>query len=102
MQVDSTTCSTSGNRAVTKALIGGGGYSYIRVLPDEFLLKSVVITADFKRNSSGRTRIYEYATPPINALVTALSGNIKLHQVGFSQASFSQVKSTYNCFAAVV
>ena len=33
-------------RAVTKALIGGGGghgYSYIRVLPDEFLLKSVVI-----------------------------------------------------------
>ena len=63
-------------RAVTKALIGGGGgvYSYIRVLPDEFLLKSVVITDDFKRNSSGRTRIYEYAPPPlINALVTALS-----------------------------
>ena len=59
-------------RAVTKALIGGGGYSYIRVLPDEFLLKSVVITVNFKRNSSGRTRIYEYATPPINALVTAL------------------------------
>ena len=29
-------------RAVTKALIGGGGggaYLYIRVLPDEFLLK---------------------------------------------------------------
>ena len=53
-------------RAVTKALIGGGGggYSYLRVLPDEFLLKSVVITVDFKRNSSGRTRIYEYAPPP--------------------------------------
>ena len=32
-------------RAVTKALIGGGGggYSYIRVQPDEFLLKSVFI-----------------------------------------------------------
>ena len=61
-------------RAVTKALIGGGGgYSYIRVLPDEFRLKSVAITVDFKRNSSGRTRIYEYAPPPpINALVTAL------------------------------
>ena len=61
-------------RAVTKALIGGGGvYSYIRVLPDEFLLKSTVMTTDFKRNSSGRTRIYEYAPPPpINALVTAL------------------------------
>ena len=41
------------------ALIGGGGgaYSYIRILPDEFLLKSVVITADFKRNSSSRTPI---------------------------------------------
>ena len=43
-------------RAETKALIGGGGaYSYIRVLPDELLLKSTVMTTDFKRNSSGRT-----------------------------------------------
>ena len=51
-------------RAVTKALIGGGGaYSYIRVLPDEFLLKSTVMATDFKRNSSGRTRIYEYPPP---------------------------------------
>ena len=54
------------HRAETKALIGGGGgaYSYIRVLPDEFLLKSTVMTTDFKRNSSGRTRIYEYTPPP--------------------------------------
>ena len=60
-------------RAETKALIGGGVYSYIRVLPDEFLLKSTVMTTDFKRNSSGRTRIYEYTPPPpINALVSAL------------------------------
>ena len=53
-------------RAVTKALIGGGGgaYSYIRVLPDKFLLKSTVMTTDFKRNSWGRTRIYEYPAPP--------------------------------------
>ena len=53
--------------AVTKALIGGGGgeYSYILVLSDEFLLKSVVITVDFKSNSSGRTRIYEYVPPQI-------------------------------------
>ena len=56
-------------RAETKALIGGGGggggaYSYIRVLPDEFLLKSTVMTTDFKRNSSGRTRIYEYTPLP--------------------------------------
>ena len=62
-------------RAVTKALIGGGGaYSYIRVLPDEFLLKSTVMTTDFKRNSLGRKRIYEYPppSPPINVLVKAL------------------------------
>ena len=62
MQVSVTLC-----RDVTKALIGRGGggrYSYIRVLPDEFLLKSVVITVDFKRNSSGRTRIYEYVPSP--------------------------------------
>ena len=68
-----------GSRAETKALIGGGGggaYSYICVLPDEFLLKSTVMTTDFKRNSSGRTRIYEYAPPPpINALVSALDGS---------------------------
>ena len=33
-----------GARAVARALIGGGGgvYSYIRVMPDGFLLKSVV------------------------------------------------------------
>ena len=64
-------------RAVTKALIGGGGgaYSYICVLPDEFLLKSTVMTTDFKRNSSDRTRIYEYSPlppPPFDALVTVL------------------------------
>ena len=58
----------------TRALIGGGGgeYSYIRVLPDEFLLKLTLMTADFKRNSSGRTRRYEYSPPPINALVSPL------------------------------
>ena len=51
--------------AVTKALIWGGCiFIYIRDLPDECLLKSTVMTTDFKRNSSGRTRIYEYAPPP--------------------------------------
>ena len=45
-------------RAETRALIGGGEYSYLLVLPDEFLLKSVVVKVNFKRNSSGRTRIY--------------------------------------------
>ena len=43
--------------------LGGGEYSYLLVLPDEFLLKSAVIKVNFKRNSSGRTRIYEYSPP---------------------------------------
>ena len=42
-------------RAETKALIGGGGeYSYLRVLPDEFFLKPIVITTDSKRISALR------------------------------------------------
>ena len=63
-------------RGETRALIGGGGeYSHLLLLPDEFLLKSAVIKVNFKRNSSGRTRIYEYSPPPpppINALVSPL------------------------------
>ena len=51
-------------RAVTKALIGGGGIHIFSFCPTNFFLKSVVIKVDFKRNSSGRTRIYEYAPPP--------------------------------------
>ena len=55
------TVSNDLNRGETRALIGGSEYSYIRVLPDEFLLKLTLMTADFKRNSSGRTRRYEYS-----------------------------------------
>ena len=61
-------------KAVTRALIGGGGsiFMYFIFIYSPFE-KNVVITVDFRRNSSGRTRIYEYAPPPqINALVTAL------------------------------
>ena len=66
-----------GNRGETRALIGEGGgeYSYFLVLPDKFLLKSVVIKVNFKRNSSDRTQIYEYTPPPINVLVSPLLGN---------------------------
>ena len=53
------------SRGETRASIGGGGeYSYLLVLPDKFLLKSAVIKVNFKRNSSGKTRIYEYSPPP--------------------------------------
>ena len=40
-------------RALARAFIGEGGggvYSYICVMPDEILLKSVVISVNFKRN----------------------------------------------------
>ena len=64
---------------VTRALIGvnwggGGVYSYIRVLPDEFLLKSVV-SKFISKEISRAEHEYEYTTPPpprINALVTPL------------------------------
>ncbi len=42
-------------RGVTRALIGGGGggeYSYIRVLPDEFLFKSVVVKLNILKEIS--------------------------------------------------
>ena len=42
------------HRDVTIELIGGGVYSYIRILHDEFLLKSILMTTDFKRNLSDR------------------------------------------------
>ena len=98
----STYLSAVAGRAETKALIGGGAYSYIRVLPDEFLLKSTVMTTDFKRNSSGRTRIYEYTPPPppINALVSALvAATLRFHLYSFQRLSlrylWSFVKSPY-------
>ena len=63
------------SRAVARALIGGGGggvYSYIRIMPDGFLLKSFFL----KLISKEISRIeHEYMTPPpppINALATAL------------------------------
>ncbi len=54
-----------GGRAVTRALIGGGGCIFIyscsaRLISFEINLK----TTDFKRNSSGIIRIYEYTLPP--------------------------------------
>ncbi len=45
-------------RGETRALISwGGGYSYIRVLPEEFLLKSIV---------------FKFISKEINALVSPL------------------------------
>ena len=59
----------SGNicRAVTKALIGGGGaYSYIRVLPDEFLLKSTVMTLIAKEIRRAEREYMNMHPPPLN------------------------------------
>ena len=58
--------------AVIRALIGGGGvYLYIRVFPDEFLLKSTLMITYIKRNSSGEY-MNMHPPPQINTLVTAL------------------------------
>ncbi len=62
-------------RGATRALIWGGGgvYSYIRVLPDEFLLKSVVFKFISKEISRAENEYMNTAPPsptPINALAT--------------------------------
>ena len=56
------------NRAVTRALIGGGGVN-IQIsafCPTNFFSNqlSLEFKVDFKRTSSGRTQIYEYSSPP--------------------------------------
>ncbi len=55
----------------------------IRILPSAIRIRHpyphpyprFIPTPNFKRNPSGRTRIYEYTPPPINALVTPLSAS---------------------------
>ena len=70
---------TEKGRAVARALIWGGGGIFIyscsaRLICFEINLKPT----DFKRNSSGITRIYEYTPPPpINALAMALETGYK-------------------------
>ncbi len=51
-------------RVVARALLGGGGvYSYIRVLPDGFLLKSVVFKL-ISNEISGADHEYMSIPPP--------------------------------------
>ena len=61
-------------RAVTRAIIGGGGaHSYIRVLPDYISFEISCHYNRFKKKFVRQNMNYEYAPPPpINALVTAL------------------------------
>ncbi len=54
-------------RAVPRALIGGGGggvYSYIRVMPDAFLLKSVVFKLISKEISRAEHEYMNIHPPP--------------------------------------
>ncbi len=51
-------------RAVARALIEGGGYSYIRVLPDKFLLKSVVFKFISKAISRAEHEYMNIPPPP--------------------------------------
>ena len=58
---------------------GGGEYSYISVLPDEFLLKLTLMTAVSKeiRRTEQEDMNIPPPPPPINALVSPLSlGNV--------------------------
>ena len=65
----------SGDRGVTRALTGGGVYSYIRVLPDEFLLNFSIFKFISKEISRAEHEYMNiHPSPPINALVTPLSG----------------------------
>ena len=52
--------------AETRALIGGGGggYSYIRVLPDEFRLKSVIFKFISKEISQAKHEYMNINTSP--------------------------------------
>ncbi len=79
------------NSGVTRALIGGGEgrgggvYSYILVLPDEFLLKSVVfkfISKEISRAEHEYINIHPPPPPPIHALVTPLIKNVPLRCSG--------------------
>ena len=52
-------------RGITRALIGGGGvYSYIRVLPDGFLLKSVVFNFISKEIRPAKHEYMNIHPPP--------------------------------------
>ena len=51
---------------------GGGVYSYIRVLPDEFLLNYFVFKFISKEISRAEHEYMNIHPPPINALVTSL------------------------------
>ena len=52
--------------------------SYICAVPDECLLKSIPITTDLKRNSSGRTRRYEYSPLPLLTLYSVYKKKLYL------------------------
>ena len=55
------------NSAVARALIGGGGCIFIYLCSARLISSDINLkTTDFKRNSSGITRTYEYTPPPPN------------------------------------
>ena len=49
----------------TRELIRGGEYSYLLVLPDKFLLKSVVIRVDLIKIRRAEHEYMKYTPPPL-------------------------------------
>ena len=76
-------------RGVTRALIWGGGgrgvYSYIRVLPDGFLLKSIVFNFISKEIRRAEHEYMNMPPPPINALVTPLHTPLNRNEKYFQE-----------------
>ena len=87
--------------SVTKALIGGGGWGggciciclcscSARIISFQMNLK----TTDFKRHSSGGTRIYEYIPPAlINALVMHLGTSNYFCYIGSERKIKSSIQA---------
>ena len=50
------------SRAVPSAIIGGDAYSYIRVLPDGFILKAIVFTVQYMNPSPPKKKLSRLGT----------------------------------------
>ena len=79
---------TKPGRAVTRAFIGGGVYSLISVLPNEFLFKSVIIRVPFNAFQDIASTSFVITKITENQCLSDLSGTlprvlVRLHFLEF-------------------